>query len=126
MLKNNPKAFPFADRELTVQILELIEIGKTHNQLKKGANETSKIINKGYADLVVIAVDSDPIEIVLHLPLLCEDKNIPYVFIDNKKALGKACGLSRSVVACGIPRGIDPILNEQIKNIRNKIERFLN
>ena len=27
-----------------------------------------------------MTADVEPIEIVLHLPLLCEDKNVPYVF----------------------------------------------
>mmetsp|Transcript_161 Transcript_161/g.442 ORF Transcript_161/g.442 Transcript_161/m.442 type:complete len:127 (-) Transcript_161:441-821(-) len=122
----NPKTFPFADKELTIQILNLIELSKNNNQLKKGANETVKIINKGFAELIIIAADSDPIEIVLHLPLLCEDKNIPYVFINNKQTLGKACGISRSVIACCIPTNLNSNLNEQIKNIKNKIEKFLN
>jgi len=126
MFNPNPKAFPLADRELTIQILDLIELAKAHNQLKKGANETVKTINKGYAELTIIAVDSDPIEIVLHLPLLCEDKNIPYVFINNKHALGHACGISRSVIACCIPAGVNPTLTDQVKNIRNKIEKFIN
>lgn len=43
-------------------------------QIKKGANETTKTLNRGIAELVIIAADTTPLEIVLHLPLLCEDK----------------------------------------------------
>jgi ribosomal protein L7Ae-like RNA K-turn-binding protein len=42
--------------------------------LKKGANETTKALNRGMADLVILAADTEPLEIILHLPLLCEDK----------------------------------------------------
>ena len=42
--------------------------------MKKGANETTKALNRGLADLVVLAADTEPLEIILHLPLLCEDK----------------------------------------------------
>ena len=28
-------------------------------------------------------------------PLVCEDKNVPYVFVKSKTALGRACGVSR-------------------------------
>lgn len=31
-----------------------------------------------------MAADAEPIEIILHLPLLCEDKNVPYVFVPSK------------------------------------------
>lgn len=34
--------------------------------------------------MVVMAGDTTPIEILLHLPLLCEDKNVPYVFVRSK------------------------------------------
>jgi U4/U6 small nuclear ribonucleoprotein SNU13 len=40
-----------------------------------------------------MAADAEPIEIIMHLPLLCEDKNVPYVFLKSKTALGRACGL---------------------------------
>jgi U4/U6 small nuclear ribonucleoprotein SNU13 len=122
----NPKSYPMADIKITQQILDLIELAKTFNQIKKGANETTKAINRGLADLVIIAVDSDPLEIVLHLPLLCEDKNISYIFIKNKKLLGKACGVHRTVIACCIIVNTNSNLNNQIKNIKNKIEKFLN
>ncbi|MFN9907739.1 MAG: ribosomal L7Ae/L30e/S12e/Gadd45 family protein, partial [bacterium] len=42
--------------------------------MKKGANESTKALNRGLADLVVLAADTEPLEIILHLPLLCEDK----------------------------------------------------
>lgn len=51
------------------------------NQLKKGANETTKTLNRGISELVIIAADTTPLEIVLHLPLLCEDKVITYLYI---------------------------------------------
>jgi ribosomal protein L7Ae-like RNA K-turn-binding protein len=34
----------------------------------------TKALNRGVAELVVMAADAEPIEILLHLPLLCEDK----------------------------------------------------
>ena len=45
-------------------------------QIKKGANEATKTLNRGIAEMIVIAADTTPLEIVLHLPLLCEDKVI--------------------------------------------------
>jgi len=33
-------------------------------------------LNRGIAELIIIAADTSPLEIVLHLPLLCEDKVI--------------------------------------------------
>ena len=36
---SNPKAFPLADAELTVEILDLVQQAVNYKQLKKGANE---------------------------------------------------------------------------------------
>jgi U4/U6 small nuclear ribonucleoprotein SNU13 len=47
-------------------------------QIKKGANETTKTLNRGIAELIIIAADTTPLEIVLHLSLLCEDKVLIY------------------------------------------------
>lgn len=34
----------------------------------------TKALNRGIAELIVMAADAEPLEILLHLPLLCEDK----------------------------------------------------
>ena len=70
----NSKAFPLADAALTNQILDLVQQASHYKQLKKGANEATKTLNRGICEFIVMAADVEPIEIVLHLPLLCEDK----------------------------------------------------
>ena len=70
-----------------------------YKQLRKGANEATKTLNRGQSEFVILAADSEPLEILLHIPLLCEDKNVPYVFVRSKQALGRACGVSRPVIA---------------------------
>ena len=70
----NPKAYPLADAELSVQILDLVQQASNYKQLKKGANEATKTLNRGITDLIIMAADTEPLEILLHLPLLCEDK----------------------------------------------------
>ena len=45
----------------------------------------TKALNRGLSDFIVMAADAEPLEILLHLPLLCEDKNVPYVFVRSKQ-----------------------------------------
>ena len=75
---SNPKAYPLADSELTVAILDLVQQASNYKQLKKGANEATKTLNRGISDLIIMAADTEPLEILLHLPLLCEDKVCRY------------------------------------------------
>ena len=121
----NPKAYPLAESELTVAILDLVQQATNYKQLKKGANEATKTLNRGISEVIIMAADTEPLEILLHLPLLCEDKNVPYVFVPSKVALGRACGVSRPVVSCSILTNDASQLAPQILNIKNKIEQLL-
>jgi hypothetical protein len=74
MSEVSPKAYPLSDSELTVSILDLVQQAANYKQLKKGANEATKTLNRGISELIIMAADTEPLEILLHLPLLCEDK----------------------------------------------------
>jgi U4/U6 small nuclear ribonucleoprotein SNU13 len=125
MSEVNPKAFPLADAELTVALLEIVQQSQNYKQLKKGANEATKTLNRGITDLIIMAADTDPLEVLLHLPLLCEDKNVPYVFVPSKLALGRACGVSRPVISCSILSNESSQLKGQIDKLRAQIEQLL-
>ena len=72
-----------------------------------------------------MAADAEPLEIILHLPLLCEDKNVPYVFVPSKTALGRACGVSRPVIAASVTCNHGSELKSQIDTVKSQIERLI-
>lgn len=72
-----------------------------------------------------MAADAEPIEILLHLPLLCEDKNVPYVFVPSKMALGRACGVSRPVISASVTTNDQSELKSQILALKLQIEKLL-
>mmetsp|Transcript_56728 Transcript_56728/g.159242 ORF Transcript_56728/g.159242 Transcript_56728/m.159242 type:complete len:124 (+) Transcript_56728:69-440(+) len=119
------KAFPLADADLTVALLDLVQQATNYKQTKKGANEATKTLNRGISELIIMAADAEPIEILLHLPLLCEDKNVPYVFVPSKVALGRACGVSRPVISCSITTNEASQLKSVIDGMKIKIEQLL-
>lgn len=84
------------------KVLEAIEVARTSGKIRKGANEATKAVEKGEAKLVVYAADVSPKEIIMHLPLLCKEKNIPCVEISKKDDLGAAAGLPVSTAAVAI------------------------
>merc|ERR1719269_93995 len=110
---------------MTRKILDLLQQSCNYKQLRKGANEATKTLNRGISEFVVLAADTDPLAILLHLPLLCEDKNVPYVFVPSKIALGRACGVSRPVIACSVTSNEASQLKDQIQKIKDKIEQLL-
>ncbi|VFQ85448.1 unnamed protein product [Cuscuta campestris] len=121
----NPKAYPLADSQLTKTILDLVQQAFNFRQLKKGANEATKTLNRGISELVVMAADAEPLEILLHLPLLAEDKNVPYVFVPSKIALGRACGVTRPVISCSVTSNKGSQLKSKIQKLRDAIEKLL-
>jgi large subunit ribosomal protein L7Ae len=88
--------------ELKQEALKILEKARDTGKTKKGANETTKAIERNTARLVLIANDVQPPEIVAHLPLLCEEKGIPYVVCGTKGDIGKALGLEVQTSSAGI------------------------
>uniref|UniRef100_A0A8C6AN27 H/ACA ribonucleoprotein complex subunit 2 n=1 Tax=Monodon monoceros TaxID=40151 RepID=A0A8C6AN27_MONMO len=64
-------------------------------QIRRGVKEVQKFINKGEKGIMVLAGDTLPIEVYCHLPVMCEDRNLPYVYIPSKTDLGAAAGSKR-------------------------------
>lgn len=119
------KAYPLASHGLSTTILDLVQQAANYKQLKKGANEATKTLNRGTAEVIVLAADTEPLEILLHLPLVCEDKNVPYVFVKSRAALGRACGVSRAVIACSVTAKEGSQLNAQIQDLKDQVEQIL-
>ncbi len=107
-------------KDLSDRILEVVETARNTGKIKKGMNETTKAIERGIAKFVVIATDVDPEEIVMHLPVLCEEKAVPYGYVPSKAELGRAAGIDVSASAVAI---IDPGEGKEVlEEIVRKIE----
>ncbi|KAJ7775129.1 snRNP subunit [Mycena metata] len=124
-MESRSKAWPLAEAELTNSILELVQQAGQYKQLKKGANEATKTLNRGIAEFIVLTADTEPLEILLHLPLLCEEKNVPYIFVPSKAALGRACGVTRPVIAASVTTSESKELSSQIQTVKLAIEKLL-
>jgi large subunit ribosomal protein L7Ae len=61
--------------------------GTRDSKIRKGMNEVTKSIERSLAKLVIMAEDVSPPEILFHVPLLCEEKSIPYCYVATKKEL---------------------------------------
>jgi len=81
-------------KELADKAYEAVEGARDTGKLRKGTNESTKAIERKQAALVVIAEDVEPAEIVAHLPPLCDEKGIPYIYVPSKRELGAAAGIN--------------------------------
>lgn len=90
-----------ADNE---KLLQAVEIARSTGKIRKGANEATKALEKGEAKLVVYAGDVSPKEIVMHLPLLAKEKDVPCFEVTSKDELGAAAGMNVSTTAVAITK----------------------
>jgi len=90
------------NKELQEKAYEAIEIARKTGKLKKGVNEVTKAVERGSAKLVLIAKDINPPEITMHLPVLCEEKDTPFVYVSSREELGTSSGLGVSTASVAI------------------------
>ncbi len=110
-----------APKEIADAAYEALQIAAKTGIVRKGTNEATKAIERAQAKLVIIAEDVDPPEVVAHLPLLCEERKILYVFVPSKERIGTAVGIDvPAASACIIREGEAVGL---IKEIITRIEQ---
>ncbi len=108
-------------KEIVDAAYEALQIAAKTGIVRKGTNEATKAIERAQAKLVVIAEDVDPPEVVAHLPLLCEERKIPYVFVPSKEKIGNAVGIDVPAASvCIIKEGeAAGLIKEIITRIEN-------
>jgi large subunit ribosomal protein L7Ae len=106
-------------KELSDLAYEVLQVARDTGKLNKGTNETTKAVERGIAKLVYIAEDVDPPEIVAHLPLLCDERKITYIFVPSRTQLGTSAGLDVSSASVSIinPGDAKELLEEMINKI---------
>jgi len=110
-------------KELSEKAYEALEVARGSGKISKGTNEVTKQIERGQAKLVLIAENVEPEETVLHLPILCDEKKVPYVYVPDKLELGKASGLevataSSCIVTPGKAREVIMEIEDKLKELK--------
>lgn len=82
--------------------LQLVQVASETGKIRVGTNEVTKSSERAEAKLVVMAEDVDPVEILIHIPMLCEEKRIPYLYVGKKQQLGQSAGLSKSAASVAV------------------------
>lgn len=80
-------------------------VAAKNGTLKRGVKEVVKTLRKSAASgpgnassfpgVVVIAGDISPMDVISHIPVLCEDHNVPFIFVTSRAELGAAAKTKR-------------------------------
>ncbi|HKZ90279.1 MAG TPA: 50S ribosomal protein L7Ae [Thermoplasmata archaeon] len=108
-------------KDLADKTYQAVELVRDSGKLRKGTNEVTKLVERGDAQFVVMAEDVQPEEILAHMPLLCEEKGVPYGYVPSKQELGVAAGLGKATASAAIlePGKAKPLLDELVGKIRS-------
>merc|ERR1719361_2090552 len=69
-------------------------------QIKFGLNHVTNLVQAKKAQLVLIAHDVDPLELVVWLPTLCYKMDVPFAIVKGKAALGKLVNMKTATAVC--------------------------
>ncbi|XP_067118306.1 H/ACA ribonucleoprotein complex subunit 2-like protein [Centruroides vittatus] len=89
-------AKPMASRKLAKKLFKLVrKATKYKTYLRNGLRDVQSRIRKGERGIVVFAGDITPVDMMCHLPAVCEEKNLPYIYTPSRADLGNAMGVNR-------------------------------
>lgn len=88
-------AQPLASKKSTKKAHKLVKKAASVKHIRRGVKEVVKGLRKGESGLAILAGDIYPLDVISHLPVLLEEKNIPYVFVPSKQDLGAAASTKR-------------------------------
>uniref|UniRef100_A0AC34QA89 Ribosomal protein L7Ae/L30e/S12e/Gadd45 domain-containing protein n=1 Tax=Panagrolaimus sp. JU765 TaxID=591449 RepID=A0AC34QA89_9BILA len=90
---------PLANRKLAKKLYKLVQKAAADKKsIRQGVSDVLKALRKKEKGIVILAGNVSPIDIYSHLPVLCEDKGIPYVFTPSREHLGLATGHRRPAI----------------------------
>jgi large subunit ribosomal protein L7Ae len=104
-------------KEVAEAAYEALKIARETGKIRKGTNEATKAIERGKAKLVLIAEN-------VHLPLLCDERKAPYVYVPEKQRIGEALGIGVSSAAAAIeePGDADKLVQEIVAKLKDIVK----
>ena len=105
--------------EVSEKVYEMIQ-SNGNGRIKKGSNEVTKAAERGTAKFIVLAEDVNPPELLAHIPLICEEKSIPFGYVPSQEFLAKECGMpngtkTASIAVMEISKSAQEQFNEVIE-----------
>lgn len=77
-------AKPLASKKQTKRAYKVVKKATKVKGIKRGVKEVVKGIRKGEKGVCIIAGDISPVDVISHIPVLCEENDIPYIFTPSK------------------------------------------
>ncbi|EFO86815.1 hypothetical protein GCK72_010329 [Caenorhabditis remanei] len=119
----NPIAQPLASRKLAKKVYKLIKKAAAGEKtLREGIKDVQKELRRNEKGICILAGNVSPIDVYSHIPAICEEKEIPYVYIPSREQLGLAVGHRRPSILIFIkPNGAFQELYDEVAETLNHL-----
>lgn len=121
-------ANPLASKGLTKSVLSMITKASAAKLVRRGVKEVVKALKKGEKGLCIIAGDISPIDVICHIPVYCEEKAVPYIYVPSKEDLGAASQTKRPtsivMVKVGTDAEIKALFDECVSEVKKVTPKF--
>lgn len=94
-----------AGRKLMKKLFKLVGHAAKEKALRRGVKEVALALRKSDRGIVLLAGNVFPVDVIAHLPVLCEEANVPYCYVSSKSDLGGAGLTKRPTSAVLISEG---------------------
>mmetsp|Transcript_8519 Transcript_8519/g.13822 ORF Transcript_8519/g.13822 Transcript_8519/m.13822 type:complete len:148 (+) Transcript_8519:87-530(+) len=92
-------ADPLAEDKMLKRALKVVKKASKAKKIRRGVKEVQKAVRKKQKGICIIAGDISPIDVISHLPVLCEENDVPYIYVPSKAELGSA-GSTKRPTSC--------------------------
>jgi large subunit ribosomal protein L7Ae len=90
-------------KDVQDSVYELVKlVGNGNGRIKKGSNEVTKAAERGTAQMIVMAENVNPAELLAHIPLICKEKKIPFIYVEDQSYLAEAAGMTSGAKTAAI------------------------
>ena len=116
-------------KDVQEQVYELVKaIGKDgKGRTKKGANEVTKAAERGSAIMVVMAENVNPGELLAHIPMICKEKSIPFIYVEDQGYLADSAGMTAGTRTAAIAvLGVDNEAQDRFNEVKGHYETLSN
>ncbi len=123
----SPIANAIAGDKLEKKLFRLTKKIFKDKGVRRGVKEVCKSIRKSYSGLVLLAADVTPIDVISHIPVLCEKNKIPYIYVRSRVELGLAAATKRPTSAVFLvePAEDSPI-HESFSGVKDRLFKLQN
>ncbi|EPR78993.1 Ribosomal protein L7Ae/L30e/S12e/Gadd45 family [Spraguea lophii 42_110] len=108
-----------ADENTESTIKNILKELKKCKKIIRGKKAVEKAIKRNKKGVILFNGNFSPLDLIIHIPILCEEKSLPYLFVKDRNVL-RSASLKNNLTTCCF---VEESENDKYKEIINFIKK---